>query len=105
MRVVGGGGAWVDARRGVVRGREFLGAGDVLVGECGVGACYAEGLCVLVLGEGAVGFGRLGGEGVGGDGAGVFGDGGAVGVVDLGWLVRGVVAIMGFVKVELEVVV
>lgn len=72
--VVGG----VCARRGVVDGRELLGAGGVLVGEGGVGAGYAEGFGVLVVREGAVGVGGLGGERVGGDGAGVFGDWGGV---------------------------
>lgn len=69
--------------------RELLGAGDVFVGEGGVGACYAEGFRVLVLREDAVRVGGLGGEGVGGDGAGVFDDGRGVGVVDLGGLVSG----------------
>lgn len=74
MWVVFGGGGWVGARRGVVCGREFLGAGSVFVGEGGVGAGYAKGFRVLVLREGAACVGGLGGEGVGGDGAWVFCD-------------------------------
>ena len=67
----------------MVDGRQFLGAGRVLVGEGRVGTGYAERLGVFVLREGAVRVGGLGGEGVGGDGAGVFADGGGVGVVYL----------------------
>lgn len=63
-----------------------------------------------------MGFGGLGGEGVGGDGAGVFGDGGGVGVVDLGGVSGGLVLeressyarlwnLVKVLDVELEVVV
>lgn len=80
----------ICARGGVVNGPESLGAGGVIVGECGVGVGDSQALGILVCGEGAVRVRGFSSKRVGGYGARVFSDFWGVSVVYLDVLLVGI---------------